>query len=42
MNVFEELKKIGMSEDKYLSCLRTITDKKNGANDYDWQEIIDC
>lgn len=41
MNVFEEMSKIGMSEETYESCIRAIIDKKNGNSDYDWQEIID-
>lgn len=41
MNVFEEIKKLGLTEKEYTECLQTIEDKKNGVNDYDWQEIVD-
>lgn len=33
--------KLGLTEEAFESCLKTIVDKKNGMNDYDWQEIID-
>lgn len=40
MKVFEEINKLGISEGDYINCLKTIVEKKNGDNDYDWQEIV--
>ena len=41
MNVVEEIKKNGLTDEQYLSCMKAIIDKKNGDNDLDWQEVID-
>ena len=41
MNLFEEIKKSGMTDEQYESCIADIAAKKDGENDYDWQEIID-
>lgn len=40
MNIIEEIKKTGLSEEQYLSCVKMIAEKREGKNDLDWQEII--
>ena len=41
INFLEELSKYGLTEKSYEQCLYDITEKVNGNNDMDWQEIVD-
>lgn len=39
LNFEKEIEKYGLTVDEYDKCLKTISDKVAGLNDYDWQEI---
>lgn len=39
MNFRDELEKIGLSEEQYQNCLDDISDKLNGYQDLEWDEI---
>ncbi len=41
MNILEEIKALGLTEEQYEACLSDICDKLNGDLDIEWEEIKD-
>ena len=41
MEIRERLAECGLTETQYEEILRTCSDKIEGVNDYEWQDIVD-
>jgi hypothetical protein len=41
VDLINEISNIGLTKEQYEECVQLIIDKKNNANDIDWQEICD-